>query len=259
MSSISNSSTSNRKSNRFTKPVKRLSVITLLMGQLFLTASQAEDTRIVERAVPANQLLKDSWVINYQADDFSDEIKQAKIIYIPKDITQNAAFFIRCEPYFANFSVQYVEQKKNLMDDGSLPNASSKYAKHGYVYDDKQEVEVIVDGDNERYELSIGGQNKHLTKLFKTDKKIQPEQLGMSFFFSFTFKEMPSFRQASTSDEAESFFKQLNTAITSQSNIQFHLETENGWQRQFDLDTKRMLNIVPSEVLEFCVTKRSLK
>ncbi len=224
-----------------------------------LTPASAELVKEVENPASGKQFLQDTWVVEYQADAFTEKMEKVKVLYIPKDMQDEAAFFLRCEPFFTNFSIQYTDWEKNLRENGELPNASAKFAKHGFIYDTEQELEVTVDGDDQEYDISVGGQNKHITKLFKTDQKLQPGQLGMSLFFSFVAAEMPSFRSAETSDEAKDFFKQLNQAINTQKPIQFKLENDRGWQRNFSLDTARMVNAVPQEVLEFCVTKRQIK
>jgi len=234
-------------------------MIASCLSTLLCTPAYAGDYQEVEKSFQKNELMQDTWVVTYQADDFTDKVEQAKIIYIPADLQTEAIFFMRCEPYFANFSIQYTDWEKNLKEDGELPNASDKYAKHGFVYDTEQELEISVDGDDEDYDISVGGQTNHITKLFKTDQTLQPGQLGMSLFFSFTFAEMPSFRDAKTSSDARDFFQQLNQAVKTQKPIQFQLENDQGWKRNFQLDTARMVKAVPEEVLGFCLTQRKLK
>lgn len=228
-------------------------------GLLVSTNSVASAETIIENPAVEGSVLKDSWVVKYEADDFSEKIRKATVLYIPENFGEQAAFFLRCKNAFANFSMQYTELQQNLMDDGQLPNASKKFAKHGYLYDDKQKLTVKSNSDSESYRLSIGGQNHHLTKLFKSDKTLQPGQLGMSWFYSFTFEEMPSFRSDSTTDEASDFFTQINQAIAKQETVSFNLETSQGHKRTFNLDTKRMQQAVPKEVMEFCLTKRKLQ
>jgi len=234
-------------------------VILSISSFLFSSSSVAEKIELVENPAQSPNEINDSWIVNYDINDFDEKIRDASILYIPQNFGKQAAFFMRCKPFFTNFSLQYTEQKANLIDDGELPNASSKFAKHGYVYDDKQTLSVNVNGDNESYDISVGGQIKHLTKLFKTKESLQPDQLGMSLFFSFTFKEMPSFRSETTTDDATDFFKKINLAIQKTQPINFNLESDQDWQRQFTLNTKRMVNFVPSEVLGFCLSKRQLK
>lgn len=221
--------------------------------------SYAKQIELVENPVKTGELLKDSWVVNYEINDFDEKVRNATVLYIPQDFGQQAAFMLRCKEFFSNFTLQYTEQQKNLMNDGELPNASSKFAKHGYIYDDEQQMTVTVDGDSESYDISVGGQNKHLTKLFKTDSEQTAGLLGMSLFHNFTFKEMPSFRSETTNDAAAEFFEQANKAINNRQTIKIELQTENDWQRQFEWDTKRMTDFVPAEVVEFCLTKRKLK
>lgn len=229
-----------------------------LFASLFVTSSQAAKEEIIEKPLN-NGYLTDTWVVNYQENDFSEKITEATLLYVPKNFTEEAAFLVRCKPFFTNFSMQYVESQKNLMQNGELNNDSDKFEKHGYIYDEKQRLSVEVDGDTENYMLSVGGQKNHLTKLFKTQKPIQNGQLGMSWFYSFTFKEMPSFRPGSTPDDAKDFFKQINHALNYKNPIHFTLKTDQGHQRSFSLDTQRMVDFVPPEVMEFCLTNRQLK
>lgn len=225
----------------------------------FANSSLAASEKIIENPANNSQLLNDTWVVEYEADDFTDKVEKATITFIPKDFTQQAAFIMRCKPFYTNFKLEYVDNTKNLLEDGELPNASSNFAKHGFIYDSEQQLTVNVDGDKERYNVSVGGQKNYLSKSFKTKQKIQPEQLGMSFFYMFVAQEMPSFRTDNTTDDALDFNTQLKQAFKQQKNIKFTLKSENGWQRKFHLDTTRMLNTIPLEVLKFCVTKRALK
>mgnify|MGYP000277112352 CR=1 FL=1 len=226
---------------------------------LSFTSSFAANESLIENPPKASQHINDSWVVKYQANDFTDKITEATLLYIPSNFGEKAAFFMRCKPFFSNFSLQYSELEKNLMDGNELPNASNNFAKHGYVYDDKQRMKVQTGNQSNHYKLSAGGQKNHLTKLFKTEKNIQPGELGMSLFYSFTFKEMPSFRPGSTSDDAADFFKQLNQAIKQKQDMQFTLESDQNHIRQFKLNTQRMVEFVPKEVIDFCVTGRQLK
>ncbi|MDX1353264.1 MAG: hypothetical protein R3254_09640 [Thiomicrorhabdus sp.] len=232
--------------------------IALIIG-LNVTPSYALKESLIENPPKSGPFITDSWVVNYKANDFSEKISEATVLYIPKNFGQEAAFFMRCKPFFTNFSMQYTELEKNLSVDGKLPNASDKFAKHGYVYDDKQKLKVQVGDKSQNYTLSVGGQKNHLSNLFKTQQKIQAGELGMSWFYSFTFKEMPSFRPESTPDDAADFFKQLNHAIKQKQDIQFSLESDQNHKRQFQLNTQRMLDFVPENVMEFCITNRQLK
>lgn len=222
-------------------------------------ANLADEEQLIENPSKSSPFIKDSWIVTYQADDFTDKIKEAKVLFIPANFGQQAAIQLRCKPFFTNFSLQYTEQTKNLMNDDELPNASAKFAKHGYIYDDKQRLKVSANDDYETYEVSVGGQKNHLTNLFKTTNKIQPNQLGLSFFYSFTYQEMPSFRPGKTPEDARDFFKQIQQAVKHQTPIEFSLKTPQGWQRQFSWDTQRMMKVVPLEVMDFCLTNRKLK
>ncbi|WEJ63464.1 hypothetical protein [Thiomicrorhabdus lithotrophica] len=223
-----------------------------------LSAAYAEN-QLIENPPKESEFISDSWVVKYQANDFTDEITNATVLYIPKNYGEQAAIQLRCKPFFTNFSLQYTEQEKNLLDDGELPNASAKFAKHGYIYDDKQSLKVTIEDDYENYDVSVGGQNKHLTNLFKTENKIQPGLLGMSFFYSFTFQEMPSFRPGKTPDDARDFFEQINQAVKNGQTVKFTLESNQDLVRKFEWNTQRMNAFVPQEVMDFCLTNRKLK
>ena len=246
--------------NQIDHSVSKLN-LKLVIGLLLstsLTVAHAENL-LIENPPKESQYISDSWVVKYQANDFTDEISNATVLYIPKNYGKEAAIQLRCKPFFTNFSLQYTEQEKNLLDDGKLPNASAKFAKHGYIYDDKQSLKVTVKDNYENYNVSVGGQNKHLTNLFKTEKKIQPGLLGMSFFYSFTFKEMPSFRPGETPDDAKDFFKQINQAVKNGQTVKFTLESKQDLVRKFEWNTQRMNDFVPQEVMDFCLTNRKLK
>lgn len=225
----------------------------------FAKSSYATEEQLIENPSKDSDFIQDSWVVNYQANDFTDKITEAKVLYIPANYGEQAAIQLRCKPFFTNFSLQYTEKSQNLMDDGELTNDSAKFAKHGYIYDDKQTLKVTVNNDSQNYQVSVGGQKNHPTNLFKTAQKIQPGELGMSFFYSFTFQEMPEFRPGGTPDDARDFFKQINQAVKNRDNIEFTLKTNQGWQRQFSWNTQRMMEFVPVEVMDFCLTNRKLK
>ncbi|BCN93107.1 hypothetical protein THMIRHAM_08920 [Thiomicrorhabdus immobilis] len=225
----------------------------------FASSSYATEEHLIEHPSKDSAFIQDSWIVNYQANDFTDKITEAKVLYIPANYGEQAAIQLRCKPFFTNFSLQYTEKSQNLMDDGELTNDSAKFAKHGYIYDDKQTLKVAVNDDYQTYETSVGGQKNHLTNLFKTQNKIQPGELGMIFFYSFTFQEMPEFRPGGTPDDARDFFKQINQAIKTKTSIEFTLKTKQGWQRQFNWNTQRMMEFVPPEVMDFCLTNRKLK
>lgn len=241
-----------------TSSINLKSVYIGLIASLFVASSQAAKEEIIENPLN-NGYLSDTWVVKYQENDFSEKITDATLLYVPKNFAEEAAFLVRCNPFFTNFSMQYVESQKNLMQNGELNNDSDKFAKHGYIYDEKQRLSVEIGGDSQSYTLSVGGQKNHLTQLFKTQQSIQPGQLGMSWFYSFTFKEMPSFRPGTTPDDAKDFFKQINYAINRKIPIDFTLKTNQGHQRLFSLDTQRMAEFVPPEVMDFCLTNRQLK
>lgn len=246
--------------NQFNHSTNKLKVkfVTGLLLSASLNAAYAEN-QLIENPPKNSEFISDSWVVKYQANDFTDEVTNATVLYIPKKYGEQAAIQLRCKPFFTNFSLQYTEQEKNLFDNGELPNASAKFAKHGYIYDDKQSLKVTVEDDYENYDVSVGGQNKHLTNLFKTESKIQPGLLGMSFFYSFTFQEMPSFRPGKTPDDARDFFEQINYAVKNGKAVKFRLESKQDLVRKFEWNTQRMNEFVPQEVMNFCLTNRKLK
>ncbi len=224
---------------------------------LFSHTSFSGDEKLIEN--PAQGLLKDSFVVDYRVDDFSDEVKEANILFIPEDYRTQAAFFLRCRPFFTNFSVQFLEQENNLKDaDGDLANDSKKFAKHGYIYDTEHDLELFTDKRSESIEVAVGGQNRHLSKLFTTDIEKLPGLLGMSFHFSFNYIEMPSFRAVSNSSDTEEAFALINHALQHNSPLSFEVEGHHGPDRRFRLDIPRMQQFVPIEVIDFCIRKRQL-
>lgn len=236
----------------------QLQLITGVLLSVNLTATYA-DSKLIENPPKENVFISDSWVVTYQANDFTDEVTNATVLYIPKNFGNQAAIQLRCKPFFTNFSLQYTEQERNLLEDDVLPNASPKFAKHGYVYDDKQSLKVTIEEDYEKYDVSVGGQNTHLTNLFKTKNKIQPGLLGMSFFYSFTFQEMPSFRPGKTPEDATDFFNQIYHAVKNSQTVNFTLVSKQDLVRNFEWNTQRMNAFVPKEVIDFCLTNRKLK
>ncbi|HHT00071.1 MAG TPA: hypothetical protein ENK73_04350 [Thiomicrospira sp.] len=232
-------------------------LISLTALSLLSCHTYAGDEKLVEN--PSNGPLKDSFVVSYTVDDFKDEVEEANILFIPKDYRQQAAFFFRCRPFFTNLSVQFLEEANNLKDsDGELANASKKFAKHGYIYDTKHDLEIVTKGDSESMDISVGGQNNHLSKLFKTDIEKSPGLLGMSFHFTFNYTEMPDFRRAKNSSEAEDAFALLTQAFKQHTPLIFKLDGRNAQDRTFTLDIPRMQKFVPQEVIEFCISKRQL-
>lgn len=235
-----------------------------LILPLFMSSfANATEYHEVENPAKSNQtgtFLKDTWVVDYKVDDFTDTVKQATVLYIPQDYRTQKVFFMRCRDYFSNFSVQYLDEETFLKDhDGSLPNASPGFVKHGYVYDDKQKLTVKTDLDSVSFDISVGGQNKALSKLFKTDIKKQPGLLGMSFHTSFTYQEMPSFKADTNSSDIKDFFNLLRPALASQNPLYFELESNEGHKHSFSLDVKRMNQFVPKQVMNYCFTGRTLR
>ncbi len=235
-----------------------------LILPLFISSQvNATEYHKVENPGKSNQagsFLKDTWVVDYKVDDFTDAVKQATILYIPQDYRTQKVFFMRCRDFFANFSVQYLDDEKFLKEsDGTLPNASPSFIKQGYVYDDKQKLTVKTDSDSVSFDISVGGQNKALSKLFKTDIKKQPGLLGMSFHTSFIYQEMPSFKVDSNSSDVKALFNLLKPALASQNPLYYELESNEGHKHRFSLDVKRMNQFVPKQVMDYCFIGRTLR
>lgn len=228
------------------------------LASFSFNAQSGEETLIEN---PSTGLLKDSFVVSYVYDDFTDKVEDADILFIPADYRTQAAFFWRCRPFFTNFSVEFLEHEDNLKErDGSFKNSSPKYAKHGYIYDTKHDLKIKTDGDSERMEVSVGGQNAHLTKHFKTDIQNPAGLLGMTYHFTFNYIEMPAFRKVGTTSEAQDAFALLNRAVKQQTPLVFELEGRNNAQdRTFTLDTQRMQNAVPQNVIDYCFGQRKLR
>ena len=233
-------------------------LVLVCLTSLSLQAQSGEETLIEN---PRNGLLKDTFKVSYVYDDFSDEVKDADILYIPVDYTKQATFFMRCRPFFTNFSVEFLEQANNLKEsDGSFENDSPKYAKHGYIYDTKHDLTVKTDGDYEDIEISVGGQSNHLSKHFKTGIQNSAGLLGMSFHFTFNYTEMPAFRKVSNTSESKDAFALLNQAVKQQSPLVFELEGRNQAEdRTFTLDTQRLQTAIPQSVIDFCFGQRQLR
>ncbi|WP_319381440.1 hypothetical protein [Thiomicrorhabdus sp.] len=202
----------------------------------------------------------DTWLLEYEADDFSDKVSRAQMIFAPKNFAQEQTYFFRCLNYSTNFSVQFLEQKKNLLNaDGSLTNHSKKYAKGGFIYHDNQYLTVSLNGDKERYEVAVGGQTRNLTPLFKADVPDTDELLGMSFHFEFYFKDMPSFSSRNSDDDSRRFFKQLKQALQTGKPLEFELSSPNNQVHKFRFDSDRLKRFAPENLLEFCVIERELR
>ncbi len=242
---------------------KKTLPLCLMLPLLISSQVNATEYHEVENPAKSNQagnLLKDTWVIDYRVDDFTDTVKQATVLYIPQNYRTQKVFFMRCRDFFSNLSVQYLDEEKFLKkSDGTLPNASPSFIKQGYVYDDKQKLTVKSNSDSVSFDISVGGQNKALSKLFKTDIKKQPGLLGMSFHTSFTYQEMPSFKTDSNSSDVKALFNLLKPALASQNPLYFELESSEGHKHSFSLDVKRMNQFVPKKVMDYCFIGRTLR
>ena len=224
--------------------------------------ANASEYHEVENPAKPNQtdtLLKDTWVVDYKTNDFTDAVTQATVLYIPQDYRHQKVFFMRCNDFFSNLSVQYVDEEKFLKDGDELPNASPGFAKLGYVYDDKQKLTVKSNSDSVSFDISVGGQNKALSKLFKTDIEKQAGLLGMSFHTSFTYQEMPSFKSDTNSSDTVDLFNLLKPALSGDNPLYFEIESDQGHKHSFALDVKRMNQFVPKQVMDYCFTARTLR
>jgi len=237
----------------------KLTTPLLLAGLLtFSFNAQAGEEKLIEN--PSSGVLKDTFVVSYVYDDFSDKVKDANILFIPADYTTQAAFFMRCRPFFTNFSIEFLEQEANLKDsDGTLENDSPKFAKHGYIYDTEHDLKIKTKGDYENMDISVGGQNAHLTKHFKTDIQKSAGLLGMSFHFTFNYTEMPAFRTVGNTSESKDAHSLLKRALGQQSPLIFELDGRNAPDRTFTLNTQRLNAFAPPEVIDFCISKRQLR
>lgn len=252
----------NRSSATSIISFKRLTLATvMLLSSLSASIIHAGEYREIEN--PKNQqngLFHDTWKLQYEADDFSDEIKSATLLYIPPDYRRDKAYLLRCKEYFSNFSVKYLDHEDSLKNsDGSLSNASASFAKHGYLYDDKQTLQVDNQTQQARFRVSVGGQNRNIFKLFKTDIEATPGLLGMSWHYSFTYQEMPDFKADSNDSDTQQFYQLLKQALATEKPIDFQLESDQGHQHRFQLDTARLKKFAPSEVLDFCISERKLR
>lgn len=222
-----------------------------------LNALSGED-KLIEN--PSSGLLKDTFVISYMYNDFTDEVTDADLLFIPADYQTEAAFFMRCRPFFTNLSVEFLENEANLKErNGSLENDSKEFEKHGYIYDTKHSLRVKTEGASERMKIAVGGQNNHLTKHFKTDIPKVAGLLGMSFHYTFNYTEMPSFRSVDNSSESKNAFKLLNRAFKQQTPLVFELNGRNAENRVFTLDTQRLQKFAPASVIDFCFSQRKLR
>lgn len=225
---------------------------------LFSLNAQAGKDNLIENS--SSGILKDTFTVSYEYDDFTDEVTNADLLFIPADYQSEAAFFMRCRPFFTNLSVEFLEHESNLKErDGSLENDSAKFEKHGYLYDTKHRLTIKTKNDSERMSVAVGGQNNHLTKHFKTDIPKTAGLLGMSFHFTFNYLEMPSFRSVGNTTESKDAFKLLNRAFKQQTPLQFELDGRNAEDRNFTLNTQRLQKFAPQRVIDFCFRDRKLR
>ena len=238
------------------KPIKTVLLPALLT---FSFTIQAGEEKLLENPSDGG-LLKDTFAVSYVYDDFSEEIQDANVLFIPADYRSEAAFFMRCRPYFTNFSVEFLEQQTNLANrDGRLENDSPDYAKHGYVYDTKHNLKMTTDHQSKKMAIAVGGQNNHLNRHFESDIEKTPGLLGMSFHVTFNYTEMPAFRPVGNSASAKDVHRLLKRALQRQTPLIFELDGRNAPDRTFTLDTKRMQTFVPPQVIDFCVSNRQLR
>lgn len=203
--------------------------------------------------------LINSYHLKYSQDDYSEEISRVNLFFSPKDYTTQMGMRMACTPYEASFEVLFMEPKKNLMEDGELPNALKMYEEKGFIYNDEVEVEVTVGDESESLDLELGGHNRYISPAFKTNVKKTKDNMGMTIHFIFVSKGAPSFSVRETNDESEEFFELLNHAVKTGQDMVFEMEADNDYERKMVWQTQRMLDFVPEEVIEFCITKRQLR
>lgn len=203
-----------------------------------------------------------SWQLEYEYDDFSEKIHHAKLTYAPQDFASQKAFLIRCQPFYTNFSTSFLEEKNNLMENGKLHNDSSKYAKHGFIYDQKQDLKVEVAGRSFSEEVSVGGQIRALSNWFPladSFKAANKDKVSVSWHTSMVFKEIPSFTSTKNTDLSRKLFKAFKAAIENSTPMHFQLDMPNGIQQKYSLDVQRLKKFAPPEVLDFCLLNRTLR
>jgi len=203
---------------------------------------------------------KDAWHIEYQYDDFSDKIEQARLIYAPADYTQQAAFFLRCQPYYTNLSVAFLAPKTAIRENGEFHSNAQKFTKHGFVYSQQQTIRLQAEGQSYQSELDLGGQTRGISKWIQPAlAKLPADQLQMLFFGSMIFSDIPSFTSEQNTDYSTQLFKALSSAIRNESTLKIQLSMPNNQSREFVINGKRLKQFTPEEVMDFCLLKRQLR
>lgn len=203
---------------------------------------------------------KDSWHLDYEYDDFSDKVKMAKLVYAPLNYGPEKAILLRCQPYYTNISVAFIEPKNAIMENGEFHNNAQKFAKHGFVYSEERDIKFSVNGKNYSEEVEVGGQIRGISKWIRaTQTELADDSLQMNLFSTLVFSEIPSFLSKQNNDLSESLYVALKTAINNESSVQFTLEMPNDKNHTFALDGKRLKAFAPPEVLDFCLLQRKLR
>lgn len=203
---------------------------------------------------------KDSWHIDYVYDDFSDAIDHANLIYIPADYSTQTAFLLRCQPYYTNVNVAFLANAKQIKENGEFHNDSQKFAKHGFVYDEKRQLSVKVGDASFQQDVSLGGQKRGLSKWLKPlNQSLPAGQLQMSLFSTLVYDNIPEFTSNRNTDLSRDLYQAISTGLSSNQTIQMYLDLPNSQTREFELDLKRLKAFAPTEVIEFCFTARKLR
>ncbi|WP_321275891.1 hypothetical protein [Thiomicrorhabdus indica] len=203
---------------------------------------------------------KDAWFLEYEYDDFSDEIEFANLIYLPQDFLTEKAFLLRCQPYYTNVNVAFLEDESTIQEDGKYHNDSKKYAKHGFVYDEKRPIRLAVNDKTYQDQVSVGGQNRNLSKWLKPLNQTLPAgSLQMRFFSSIVYDNIPEFTSNRNNDLSRAFHQAINKGLKENSNINFRIDMPNNITHEFELNLQRLKAFAPPEVLEFCFTGRKLR
>ncbi|BBP46250.1 hypothetical protein THMIRHAS_16230 [Thiosulfatimonas sediminis] len=202
---------------------------------------------------------KNAWQVDYEYDDFSEQVTHAQLIFIPENYGAQKAFFLRCQPYYTNFSVAFIEPRTAIMEDGKLHNNAPKFNQHGFVYSQERPIRFNVAGKKFHEDVDVGGQNRGISEWLKpTQLSLANNQLQMSFFASFAYDNMPSFARNTSNDFSRSLFTALKTALLKEQNVEFELQLPNENTARFELNGKRLKDFAPQAVLDFCLLKRQL-
>ncbi|MBN2646527.1 MAG: hypothetical protein JXR44_01935 [Thiotrichales bacterium] len=234
------------------------SMLSLFGVMLLSTPVQASKNQLIEhRDGP-----QDAWHLNYEADDFSDQILSAQLVYAPKNYRTQKAFMLRCDPYYTNFNVAFIAPQSDLMESGKLHNDSKKFAQHGYIYDQKRRLNLKLGQTQTSYSVSVGGQIKqppNWLPLPADFQKMHKDQVNLSWHSSMIFTEIPHFTSSYNNALSKELFQRFNQALVSKQPLEFTLNMPNNQTHHFELDAARLAAFAPKAVLDFCLQKRQLR